>query len=247
MSHPLFDNLPRIIGHRGACGHAPENTLASIRKAAELGARFIEIDVTLTSDNVAVIQHDTGLNRCTNGKGPIILTPLEEVKKLDAGGWFSDEFKGETVPTLREAVDLIHELGLGLNLEIKPSRGWQVPTATQVCCELASYAPEDMPLLFSSFDPEALVIARDMMPDVPRGYLTETIFPDWKKRLDDLGCEALHCEKYFVTKEKVAEIKSAGYKLLVYTVNDPEMGKCFLDWGVDAIITDFPDRIGNIL
>ncbi|MCF8466887.1 MAG: glycerophosphoryl diester phosphodiesterase [Sneathiella sp.] len=240
---PVFDILPKIVGHRGACGHAPENTLASLKKSAELGAGFVEIDVTLTRDNIAVIQHDTDVKRCSNGSGPILLKTLAEVKSLDAGSWFSPDFTGERIPTLKEATGTLARLKLGLNLEIKPTKGWEVPTAEQVGRELLDYWPGDLPLLLSSFNIEALVTVGEMLPGVPRGYLTEAIPPDWERRLAEAGCASLHCEKYFVTEDKVAAIRKAGYRILVYTVNDPEMAKRFLDWGVDAIITDFPDRM----
>lgn len=243
MSQSVLDHLPRVIGHRGACGHAPENTLASIRKAAELGTTFIEIDVTLTADNIAVIQHDSDVDRCTNGSGPILLKTLAEIKKLDAGSWFTPEFAGERIPTLKEATIAICELSLGLNLEIKPTNGWQIPTAEQVGRELLDYWPADVPLLLSSFNIEALTAIGSLLPEVPRGYLSVAIPPDWEKRLKEAGCASLHCEKEYVTKEKVAAVRSAGYRFLVYTVNDVDSAQQFLDWGIDAVITDFPDRL----
>lgn len=243
MTYSVLDQLPQIMGHRGACGHAPENTLSSVKMAAELGAEFIEIDVCLTKDDIAVIHHDTDLDRCTDGHGPVLLKTLEEIKLLDAGKQFSSNFTGEKVPTLKEAIAVIEELGLGLNLELKPCKGWQIPTTEFVVAELQEYLPENIPLLVSSFSIEALEKLGSLMPDVPLGYLTETIPPDWERRLANAGCASLHCEKEFVTKEKVAAVKAAGYKFLVYTVNDPEQARKFLDWGVDSVITDYPDRL----
>ncbi|MDF2367156.1 glycerophosphoryl diester phosphodiesterase [Sneathiella sp.] len=239
----LFGQMPKIVGHRGACGHTPENTLASLRKAAALGTSFIEIDVTLTRDNAAVIQHDSDVRRCTNGSGPILLKSLEEVRALDAGSWFAPEFTGERIPTLKEATDTVQKLGLGLNLEIKPTTGWQVPTAVHVTAELKQHWPEEIPLLISSFQVECLIEARKTLPDVPLGYLTSAIPPDWERRMAEYDCASLHCERHYVTKDHIAAIRGAGYHLLVYTVNDPEEAKKLLDWGVDAVITDFPDRM----
>lgn len=243
MAHSVFDQMPKVMGHRGACGWAPENTLASIRKAAELGTRFIEIDVCLSRDNVPVIHHDMDVRRCTDGNGPILLKSLKELKALDAGRWFANEFEGERIPTLKEALALISELGLGLNLEIKPTSGWQLPTAREVTRELMADMPKDMPLLISSFSSETLQSTGTDMPEVARGFLTEAVPPDWQRRLEEAECASLHCQKEFVTAENVAAVKAAGYRYLVYTVNDVAMAQQFLDWGVDSIITDFPDRM----
>ncbi len=243
MAQSVFDQMPKVMGHRGACGWAPENTLASIRKAADLGTRFIEIDVCLSHDNVPVIHHDMDVRRCTDGEGPILLKTLEEIRSLDAGSWFSSEFRGERIPTLQEALSLISELDLGLNLEIKPTLGWQLPTAEQVARELIVNMPKNMPLLISSFSAETLQSTGTFMPEVPRGYLTEAVPPDWESRLQEAGCASLHCQKEFVTAENVAAVKAAGYRYLVYTVNDVAMARQFLEWGVDSVITDFPDRM----
>jgi glycerophosphoryl diester phosphodiesterase len=243
----VLDRLPHIMGHRGACGHAPENTLASIEMAAKMGTKFVEIDVCLTSDNTAVIHHDRDVSRCTDGNGPVLLKTLEEIKSLDAGTWFNEGFKGEKIPTLLEAIDVIAKFDLGLNLEIKPCKGWQLPTTEYVAEELLTHLPDSVPLLVSSFSVEALEKLGNLMPKVPLGYLTETIPPDWDRRLAESGCVSLHCEKEFVTKENVRAVKAAGYKFLVYTVNDPEMALKFLDWGVDSVITDFPDRLFEAL
>ena len=105
--------IPRLIGHRGAAAAAPENTLASLRKAKELGASWVEFDVKLTRDGCPVLIHDERLERTTSGRGEVALTTLEELQKLDAGGWFAPAFRGERVPTLEAALALCAELGLG--------------------------------------------------------------------------------------------------------------------------------------
>ena len=84
--------LPKIIGHRGAKAYAPENTLASIHTAADMGIEWVEIDVKLTSDCVPIIFHDDELNRCTNGSGLVAETDFETIKELDAGLWFADQY-----------------------------------------------------------------------------------------------------------------------------------------------------------
>ncbi len=243
MTSAFFETMPRIIGHRGAKGLAPENTLSSFRKAAEVGAKSIEIDVTVTRDNGTVIHHDTNLDRCSNGAGPVLLQDLADIEKLDAGSWFGDDWRGEKIPTLTEALKATEALGMSLNLEVKPVEGWQVPTAEIVGRQLQKELSRDLPLLISSFSEEALTITGQYVPDIPLGYLTDAIPPDWEKRLTDTGSASLHCYYPFVTEEAVKAVQTAGFKFLAYTVNDLEIAERFLSWGVDAIITDYPDKL----
>src|SRR5258708_6429242 len=113
--------LPRVIGHRGACGLAPENTVASFRKAAELGVRWVEFDVHLSADGIPVVIHDDTVNRTTTGRGAVASLSLIELQALDAGTWFEPRFQGEYVPTLEAIVTLLGKLGLGAVVEINPS------------------------------------------------------------------------------------------------------------------------------
>jgi len=243
MRATFFETMPRIVGHRGACGLAPENTFASFHKAAEIGTKSIEIDVMVTADDHCVICHDMSVDRCTNGKGPVLLKSLNEIKSLDAGSWFSSEYKGEQIPTLAEAIEIVRSHEMSLNLEIKPTDGWQVPTAKLVGQELKEKLPSDLPVLLSSFNIEALVTIGDMLPHLPRGYLADTIPDEWERRLREARADSLHCSHEFVTEDAIKAVKDAGYRFLVFTVNDIERAKQLLDWGVDAIITDFPDRM----
>ena len=118
-----------VIGHRGAAAAAPENTLASLRKAKELGASWVEFDVKLTRDGVPILMHDERLERTTNGRGEVAQATLAELQELDAGGWFGPAFRGERVPTFEAALGLCAELGLGINVEIKPCPGREAETA----------------------------------------------------------------------------------------------------------------------
>ena len=109
--------LAPVIGHRGAAGCAPENTLASFRKAREQGAAWVEFDVMLSRDEVPVLIHDETLERTTNGRGRVNQLTAAELQSLDAGCRFGPEFVGEPIPTLEAAVAVLLELGLGANLQ----------------------------------------------------------------------------------------------------------------------------------
>ncbi|MEH6476988.1 MAG: glycerophosphoryl diester phosphodiesterase [Sneathiella sp.] len=247
MRATFFETMPRVIGHRGASGLAPENTIASFKKAAEVGTQSIEIDVMITSDDQCVICHDTNVNRCTDGTGPVLLKTLEEIKFLDAGKWFSGAFAGQQIPTLQETTDLLTKLNMSLNLEIKPTDGWEVPTAKIVGQELKANLPSDLPVLLSSFNIEALVTTGEIVPHLPRGYLSDAIPYEWERRLAEARVDSLHCDANFVTEDAIKAVQDAGYRFLAFTVNDPAHAKQLLDWNIDAIITDYPDRMLPLL
>lgn len=240
-------NFPRIIGHRGAMGHAPENTLASIRRAALFGLRWVEFDVALTRDNEPVLLHDETVNRTTDGKGRLAAMTLAELQTLDAGSWKSEEFAGERVPTLTEAFAVLRELGLGANLEIKPTAGRDAETGAVVARMVANAWPESLPRpLLSSFKPAALAAVRDATPQLARGYLLKRLTRGWQKDAATLGCVSVHCSQRTLNRQGAAEVRQAGYHLLSYTVNDEARARLLFDWGVEAVFTDYPDRLAAV-
>ena len=164
--------IPRVIGHRGAAGHAPENTLVSLEKAAALGVRWVEFDTKLSADGVPVVFHDDKLERTADGRGPVAEMPLAELLALDAGTWFGDGFAGEPVPTLGQAMATLARLGLGANVEIKASPGREAKTGDAVGEVLKSDWPETLPApLISSFDAETLAAAGAAAAEIPRAFL----------------------------------------------------------------------------
>jgi len=237
--------LPRVIGHRGAAAVAPENTLASLRRAKELGAAWVEFDVKLTRDGAAVLIHDERLERTTDGRGEVARITLAELQKLDAGAWFNPSFAGERVPTLAEALALCGELGLGINVEIKPCPGHEAETARVAVETLLELWPEDRPApLVSSFAPVCLAVARDLAPAVPRGYLASRLPARWRQQLDAYGCATLHLNDRRTSARQRAAVLAAGVPLLLYTVNDPRRARELLGTGVTALFTD---RVGEVL
>src|SRR5262245_679720 len=106
-----------VIAHRGASGTCPENTLAAFRRAVEVGADMIELDVQLTRDDAVVVMHDWTLDRTTDGSGAVGERALDELRPLDAGRWFAPEFAGERVPTLAAVLDAVP---IPINVELKP-------------------------------------------------------------------------------------------------------------------------------
>lgn len=240
----LYEVLPTIIGHRGAAGSAPENTIAGITTAAELGVGWVEFDVKLTRDGHAVLLHDDRLERTTNGRGPVAALDFAELRGLDAGSWFSPAFAGERVPTLSEAITALADNDMGANVEIKPSPGRDRATGYAVARALRRHWPDHLPLpLLSSFSESSLVAARDAAPALPRALLVSRRPGNWVSRLERLGCAALHVAQRHVGVRLVRTTIDAGYALRCYTVNDRARAERLLRWGVESVFTDHPERM----
>lgn len=236
--------LPAVIGHRGAKGHAPENTVASLRKAAELGARWVEFDVKLTADGEAVLMHDDTVDRTTDGRGPVAGMTFSDLRALDAGRWFSSDFTGERIPALDEAMAFLAAHGMGANVEIKPCPGREAETGAVVARILNERwrAGPVLPLV-SSFSVDSLIAAREAAPDIPRGLLSDNFPADWRTRLRALDCATFHVHDPRLDPERVRGVREAGYRVLTYTVNKPDRARALLSWGVESVITDYPDRL----
>ncbi|MBB4286214.1 glycerophosphodiester phosphodiesterase [Roseospira goensis] len=241
---PAHPAVPRVIAHRGASASAPENTLAAFRRAHALGAPWVEFDVKLTADGRPVVFHDATLDRTTDGHGPVADTPLAAFGDLDAGQWFDPAFAGELVPTLEEVLDLLVEMGMGANIELKPDPGREAETAS-VCLDVARelWPADAPPLLVSSFSPVALAVAREMTPQWPRGLVLEALTDDWQAGAAAVEAWSVHCAAELLSARGVAEVLDAGYRVMVYTVNDPGRAANLWDWGVDSIITDRPEAL----
>ena len=236
--------LPRVIGHRGAAASAPENTLAGFAHAAALGVRWVELDVQLSADDVPVVFHDTTLERTTNGRGSLIETPLAVLRRLDAGAWFAPEFAGQRVPTLSEALTAISAAGLGLCLEVKADEARGARTAEIALAEAQRLWPSTAPPpMVSSFSRSALAVAHVAAPRWPRGFLADALSADWVAQARHLGCCCVHTRAAGLDRQRVAEIKAAGFGLLAYTVNEPADAVRLWGWDVDGVFSDCPDRI----
>lgn len=244
MDIPSPPLLSPVTGHRGAKGHAPENTMASIRKCVELGARWVEFDVKLSADNEAVLMHDDTVNRTSDGKGTVAGMTLAELRRLDAGRWFSSDFTGEPVPTLVEAMDYLAAKGIGANVEIKACPGREAETGAAVARTLAArWFGGPAPILISSFSPLSLTAARQAAPQVPRGMLTLKFPNDWVMQMREFGCATFHVLDRRLTEARIRAVREAGYRVLAYTVNDAKRAGELLSWGLESVITDYPDRI----
>ncbi|MDB5774149.1 MAG: ugpQ [Herbaspirillum sp.] len=241
---------PRQIAHRGGGTLAPENTLAGMRCGLAYGFRGVEFDVMLAQDGVPVLMHDPQFGRTIRAPGGIGDYSSHALSALDAGSWLSEQFRGEPVCTLTEAMQFCVANGLWMNIEIKPSTPeTAADTGAAVAAGVRRFfaqrqagrdAPriDAVPPLFSSFSFDALRAAQAVAPEIARGWLIDTIAEGWLASLRALDAVALHTNHLHLNAVLAAQVKQAGYGLLCYTVNDPARARKIESWGVDAFCTD---------
>lgn len=235
-------NIPRVIAHRGSPRTAPENTLASFRRAATDGAQWIEFDAALTIDNRVVIFHDATLDRTSDGVGLVAETPFDAISALDAGGWFSPEYEGEPIPTLEETLETLSTLGLGFNMELKVDQGREVDLATNALPIAKDCWPKNAPTpLISSFSLQAIAAAKETLEEWPRGLIFDHRPTDWADLGEAMKLTTLNGNHQHFTLDSVSEMRNAGYTVLGYTVNEPARATELFSWGVNAIFTDVPE------
>ena len=163
---------------------------------------------------------------------------------MDAGSWFSDGFFGVTVPTLEEAVDVLLDRGLGLNLEIKPCAGREKETAEIALDILSNIWDEHDQLLISSFSHVSLEAALDMAGDWHRGLLLPEEWPEnWAELAEYLQVSTINMNGNTVTREQVEAAMELEKPLLAYTINQPDRARILQSWGVDGFFTDAPDAL----
>lgn len=230
---------PLLIGHRGLNTVAPENTLAAIDAAADLGAHGVEVDVRTCKTGELVVFHDADLRRMTGGADPrsVAALSLDELGAVDLGG--------HTIPTLRQVIRRCRERRLFLNVEMKrdvPKRGLMVMLTARA---LRTHDPEH-PVVVSCFDPAMLLAFRQVAPDVPAALL---IAPKqrWTGGLTrPLGVAGVHPERSLITADDVAWHHERGRRVMTWTVNDLDAAERLLAAGVDGIITDDPAKMAPL-
>lgn len=241
MSRNVETDLPPVIGHRGAAALAPENTLAGIRAAHAAGCEWIEFDVHLSGDGVAMVIHDEDLKRVAGVDLRVAESPAAELQRHDVGTWFGPEFSGERVPTLSEYLETAAGFGLGVNIEIKPAQGRETPTVLAVAEVTRAIWPTDLPVpLITSFSDAMLRAAAELAPDIRRSLLTEAPGRAWRKRADDVGAIGLHYDHRKISAADIAMTAAAGFYVAVYTVNERPRAEELWRWGAASVITDRP-------
>ncbi|WP_163130805.1 glycerophosphodiester phosphodiesterase family protein [Agarivorans sp. Alg241-V36] len=230
-----------IVGHRGAAGSAPENTLAGLDRAVELGLEWVEFDTFLASDHQAIVFHDEDLARCTHGSGKVAEHSLDQLQTIDAGVKFAPEFIGQQIPSLRQYLLHAKKLGLKLNLELKYHQQPRQQLAEAVLAEIQHCNFPLSDLLVSSFDHQILLFLHKHASQIDLAQLYEAPPENWQQQLSDINAVACHCNYKELSVAQAKQIKLAGYRLSTYTVNEPTEITALLPW-LDMVISDFPER-----
>ncbi|MUL42560.1 hypothetical protein FZ103_15495 [Streptomonospora sp. PA3] len=247
-----------VVAHRGASGHAPENTLAALRLARERGADMAEIDVRQTADGAFVVLHDASLRRTTDvaevfprrRSWNVGDFTLEEIRRLDAGSWFGAEFAGERVPTLQECLEVLRDQGLGALVELKVQRRDR-EMARRLAEELRAdphwrAAGAQGRLILQSFD---WVTLRAMAGDVP-GLHTAALGKTYGRyglRRIARYARLINPHHLRVSAPYVRHVHAQGLAMFGWTANNPQAIRRLIRDGVDGIITDYPDRVHSTL
>ncbi len=239
---------PLVFAHRGARDVAPENTLAAFRAALEADADGIELDVMRCATGEIVVIHDDTLERTTNGAGPVAAMPLYALRELDAGSWFAPQFAGERVPLLQEVLDAFGGK-LRINIEIK-GRGLRDDGLEEEIAEMIRARDLADTVLISSFNPMALWRMKRAAPELRRALLYAPRMPlylsrAWARPL--VQPQALHPEQSLVDREMLQTAHRQGYRVNVWTVNEPAEMRRLIALGVDGIITDHPAQLRQLL
>jgi len=219
--------MTKIYGHRGSKGTRPENTLLSFKKALEVGADGLELDIHLTLDGEIVVIHDETLDRTTRGKGHVKDLTLVEIKAMD-----------ESVPTLKEVLELMGDSNAELNIELKTSLFTYEGIEEKVVEVMKG---ESRRVIYSSFNLPSVLRLKALAPDAEIALILSFPIPQADDFMKHLGLDSLHLAKHLVLKYPNAW-EGLHEKIRVWTVNEKEDVQKLLDLGVAAIITDYPKK-----
>ena len=236
----------RNYGHRGFSGRYPENTMLSFEKAIEAGCEGMEFDVHLTKDNVLVIIHDEKIDRTSNKTGYVKDMTYEELCSVD----FSYKYKGEVpfqkIPTLQEYFELVKDLDIISNIELKTGV-FEYPGIEKAVYELiCKYNMKDK-VIISSFNHHSVMRMKALDPNIKCGFLSETWILDIGNYVSSHSVEAYHPQFNMLSDEETADLKSHGVSINTWTVNEEADIQNMIRLEVDGIISNFPDRVKKIL
>jgi glycerophosphoryl diester phosphodiesterase len=229
-----------LIAHRGASGHAPENTLAAFKKAVTLGATFIETDLQLTRDARLVAIHDETVNRTTNGKGAVHDMTLADLRRLDAGSWFGSEFTGERIPTLDEILQFAKKYDVVFYLEMKPGGSWGGEHALISGLRDSGQIARTVVI---SFDAAILSTVRKIEPTLMTALLYDGQIEKPLDRALEVGARQLAVRGDLVTPWLLTAARKKDIQVVCWTVNHSAHMRLLISAGVDGIMSDYPDRL----
>jgi len=259
--HPFFNiPTPIVMAHRGGQGLWPPNTLLAFHQSAALGVDVLETDIHSTADGVLVVRHDPTVDATTNGSGAIHSLTLAEIKSLDAGyNWSSDggqtfpfRNQGITIPTLEEVLNAFPNMRL--NIDIKP----EDPSVIEPFCRLLKDTNSLERVLVGSFHDSQLRLFRQLCPQVATvagiqettlfyGLVNACLAAAYQGRAEAFSIPEYQGILHLVTPHFIRAAHRHNMQVHVWTVNEPDDMRRLLDWDVDCLITDYPDRLLRLL
>lgn len=231
-----------IFAHRGFSSEYPENTLLAFKKAYEVGAHGIELDVRLTKDQEVVVIHDSSVDRTTNGSGAVNELTLAEIQKLDAGSWKGIAFENEPVPTLQTVLDVMGGK-LTVNIEMKHEKDHERDVLVHRVLELIHVSGFQDNVILSAFDFKSILVAKEKMPNIVTALIPAPGFRGIFARhffKHSANVDALHPSLSEVNEKLVKNEHLSHRKVRVWTVDDSYDMMRMERMGVDAIITNDP-------
>ncbi|CAH0345820.1 glycerophosphodiester phosphodiesterase family protein [Bacillus sp. CECT 9360] len=240
-------SAPLIIAHRGASGYCPENTMASCKKAVELGADYIEIDVQLSRDGYLVVIHDPTLERTTNGKGYVRDYNFAELQQLDAGSWFHPDFKKERIPSLEELFDkVLPHTGLLIELKSPSLYPGIEKKLAETIVKRNLHNGENPSIMVQSFDTASVKKFHSFLPSIPAGVLIKhnpAGISERKLKALSTFAQFVNPKQTMMNERLKERIHLNGMKAFTWTVNNEKQIQKFKKMNLDGIATDFPDYL----
>lgn len=208
--------------------------------AIELGLEWIEVDIQPTKDNHLVVCHDHTIDRCSNGVGRVDSFTLEELREYDFGGWFSPEFKGETILTLEELLILAQKHRIKVNLEVKLDKQNVQDVCKVLKKSLNTLNIDSQTILLSSFSQDVIRELHRTLPEYRLAVLSERLTSQVKKLLHEVSAYSCNLNHIWTRKKHIQSLKAEGFQVWCYTVNNPNRLKHLA--ALDAIFSDYPKR-----
>lgn len=235
------------IAHRGASGHAPENTMAAFQKGFQMKADYIEIDVQVTKDGELVVIHDTTVDRTTNGTGKVADLTLAEMRQLDAGSWYGEAYAGEKVPTFEEVLDEFSgKTGILIELKAPELYPEMEEKIAEALIERNLNKPNHDKIILQSFNHESIKESKELLPNLSHGVLLGSSWTDvTEEQLTQFASYAdyFNPTMYIVTPKLVDDVHQAGMDMYPYTSRSQAQALYLYELEVDGIITDYPEHV----
>lgn len=240
-----------VIAHRGASAYAPENTMSAFKLAVEMQAEMIELDITFSKNGVPIVIHDETLDRTTEASGLVKDFTSHELKDFEAGEWFSDQFDGEPIPTLKEVLEYAKDK-IAVNIEIKTESVTDYPEAGIVDVTVRTVKELGMEdqVIISSFDYRVMKHLEVLAPEIPKAILYEKSQSGDKlpsELVKEYNVDAFNCSHRELSEEWIKDLNEQQIPFYIYTVNDESKMKEIISKGASGIFSDKPDLLRKLV